>query len=188
MAKVYFCSLQQIKDNTLLDTNIQDKNVLIIQRNAENNFIQEVLGTDLYSLLKTNIQNNTLTAKQRTLIENYILPYEYALIEMLALDDLLIKISDSIYTSSPPNTVQRTKNELNGQKAHKERSVNSAVCFLKNFLVKYIQDFPQYSTNLDGGVPAKLTQNHGFYCDDDDYSEDNAYYSRRASQSGEESI
>jgi hypothetical protein len=188
MAKVYFSSLQQIKDNTLLDTNIQDKNVLIMQRNAENNFIQETLGTDLYVLLKQNIQGNTLTAKQRTLIESYILPYEYALIEMLSLDELLIKISDSIYTSTPPNTIQRTKDELNGQKAHKERSVNTACGFLKNYIMKNIKDFPQYETNDNGGIPAKITQNYGFYCDDSDYYDDDRYNTRRASQSGEESI
>lgn len=187
MAKVYFTSLQQVKDNTLLDTNIQDKNVLIMLRTTENTFTQEILGTDLYKLLKANILANTLTTKQRTLIEDYILPYEYAVMEMLSLDDLLIKISDAIYTSTPPNTVQRTKDELTTQKVHKERAVNFMAGLLKTYITNNIADFPQYETNLDG-VQAKVYNNFGFFCPDEDFSDDDSYNTRKASQSGEESI
>lgn len=188
MAKVYFTSLQQIKDNTLLDTNIQDKSVLIMLRTAEGTYTQELLGTDLYKLLKSNIQNNILTQKQRTLIEDYILPYEYALVEMLSLDDLLIKISDAIYTSTPPNTIQRTKDELTTQKAHKERAVNFNAGLLKNYIYKNINDFPEYNTNDNGGIAPKPINNFGFFLDDNDYWEDDNYNTRNASQSGEESI
>jgi len=187
MAKVYFTSIEQIKDNTLLDANIQNKNLLIMLRTAENTYTQELLGTDLYKLLKTNIQNNTLTTKQRVLIEEYILPYEYALIEMLALDDLLIKISDAVYSPNAPNTIKPAKDELTTQKAHKERAVNFYAGLLKTYITNNLTYFPEYQTNLDG-VQAKVYNNFGFFCPDEDFTEDDAYNRRRASQSGEESI
>ena len=188
MPQVYFTTLQGIKDNSLIDTNVADKTMLIMLRTAENIYCQEVLSTMLYSLLKSNILANTLTTKQRILIENYILPYIYALVEMLAVDDLLVKLNENgVNASTPDNTVQKSQKELQQIKTHKVKAVNFLCGLLKSYIENNIADFPEYN-DITTGVPAKKINNFGFYCDDDDYIRDNNYNDRDASSDDSEGI
>lgn len=188
MSKVYFISLQQIKDNTLLDTNISDKTLTVMLRTAQDIWLQELLGTSLFNLLKTNILANTITTKQRILIESYILNYLYALIEMLSVDDLLLKYSESgINSNNPQNTVQKSKDELSAIKVHKVKSVNFYAGLIKTYIENNISDFAEYEYT-DEGVQAKKYNTYGFFLDDDDFEKDNEYWSREATNGKEESI
>lgn len=188
MAKVYFTNLTAVKENSLLDANISDKTLTVMLNRAQNTLLQELLGTPLFKLLKTNILNNILTAKQRILIEQYILDYIYALMEMLAVDDLLLKYSESgINSTTPDNTIQKTQRELSLIKITKVKSVNFYAGLIKTYIEDNIADFPEYEST-DEGVKAKKYNTYGFFLDDDDFESDDNYKSRNASNGFEEAV
>lgn len=188
MGLVHFSSLQNIKDNSLIDTNVGDKKMNVMLRTAEDTYLQELLGTPLFNVLKTNITSNELTTKQRELIQNYILNYLYVLIEFLAIEYLLTNYaSTGVNVSTPDNTAQRTMNELSLTKTYKIRSVNYYAGLMKTFLENNITDFEEYN-ETDEGLPAKKINNYGIFFDDDDFIEDIEYNDRNANNRNEESI
>lgn len=188
MAKVFFTNLSNIKENTLLDKNVNDKTLKVIQKTVENIWLQEILGTTLYKLLQNKILTNTLTTLQRELIEDYILDYVYALVEMLSVDDLLLKYSENgVYAPNPDKTVQIQLGQLQQQKTHKVKAVNFYAGLIKTFIENNIDDFAEYNED-DEGVPAKKIASYGFFLDDDDWVDDAQYNDRKASGNYGESI
>lgn len=188
MTIVHFTSLDNIKNNTLIDTNVNDKYMNVMLRVAEDTWLQEILGTSLFNALKTGIVDNTLTDKQRTLIEDKILNYLYALMEMLAIEYLLTKYeTNGVYVNTADNTAQRQYSELSATKVHKVRSVNYYAGLMKKYIDNNINDFEEYN-ETDEGLPAKKVNTRGFFIDTDIIIEDIEYYSRNATNNKEESI
>lgn len=188
MANYHFTTIQGIKENTLVDANTNEKTLKVIQKSAEDVWLQEVLGTPLYNTLKTAGLQNTLTAMQKTLIEDYILNYVYALVEMLVVEDLLLKYSNNgVYEPNPDKSVRAQESVLRQQKFHKDKAVNFYCGLLKTYIENNITSFTEYN-EVDEGVPSKKVINHGFYLDDDDYLEDDNYYRRKAGGNFEEGI
>jgi len=185
---VFFISIPNIKDNCLIDTNVSDKTLKISLRTCEETYTQELLGRSLYIALKTGVTNNTLTNYQRTLLEDYLIPYEYATIEVLAFYDMLLKISQAgINVTTPDHTQQKTKDELLTLRKHKERNANFYAGLTKDYIIENLQYFPEYSYIAKGLVPRKFG-NSGFFLDEADFSKDDEYNRRRAENRYEESL
>ena len=191
MSKVFFTNVQAIKANSLIDDNVSDKAITIMLRTAQDIYCQELLGTELYKKLINNISTNSLTVKQRYLIENYLLVYIFSLVELLSIDDLLIKYAENgIYTTTPANSTQRTKDELTSIKMHKSKAVNMYAGLVKTYItaIDNQKDFPEYY-NLDtDGIKATKITTFGFFLDDDDFQKDDQYKNRNANNQQEESI
>lgn len=186
--KVYFIDPDRVKKNTLIDASVADKTLSIIINTAHQIYLQELLGTPLYSVLCTNARSSGLTAHQTTLINDYIIDYLYAVVEYLSIDDLLLKLTDAgVNSVTPPNTTQRTKDELVSIKAHKEKAMNFYAGLIKTYIQKYINYFPEYSDG-DSGVPSKKYSTGGFVVYDEDFTEDDSYNDRIGSNINDESI
>lgn len=83
MENIYFLSVNDLKENSTIDLNVEDK---IIKRSiidGQNIDIQPIIGTRLYNSLKTKIVDNTLSGETdyKTLMDDYIQPclLKYAL-------------------------------------------------------------------------------------------------------------
>jgi len=186
--KVYLIDTNRVKENTLIDSSVSDKTLSIIIKTAHEIYLQELLGTPLYSTINTNIRNSGLTVMQDTLIKNYIIDYLYALVEYLSVDDLLLKLTDAgVNSVTPPNTQQRTKDELVSIKNHKEKALNFYAGLIKTFILNNISSFPEYNLS-DSGVPAKKQNTFGFVVYDEDFTEDENYYSKIGTYLNDESI
>jgi hypothetical protein len=187
--KAHFCTIQQVKENSQLDQNIDEKYLKNILKSAEQVYLQELLSSTLFNKLVDGIADNTLTAKQKVLIQDYILDYLYALCEMLAVSDMLIKITNfGVFAPSPQNTTQKQSAELTTIKIHKERAVNHFAEFIKKYVAENIDDFSEYTSGGINDKP-KTINGFGFYLDDDDFNRDVEYHRRsRGGNNLEESI
>ena len=83
---VYFISETQLKQGTIIDENVDMKTLNPIIQIAQDQHIQPIIGSAIFNQLKTQIQANTLTALNTTLLDTYIVPalkmwtvYEYTI-------------------------------------------------------------------------------------------------------------
>lgn len=75
MAKVYFLSEEALKDNSILNGNIDIKYLQPTIWDAQEFYVLPALGTKLYNELKTQITASTLTSDNITLLKDYVQPY-----------------------------------------------------------------------------------------------------------------
>lgn len=94
MAQTFFISVQYVKDNSIVDENVDEKYIRIAIQKAQKNFILYLIGTGIYNELASQIQNNTLTSLNTTLLDSYIAPclLSYTLVELSPF--LLYKLSN----------------------------------------------------------------------------------------------
>lgn len=188
MQEIYFISVSQMKENTHIDQTVSDKTLKILLRTLEVRYTQELLGRPLYLKLKSGVSGNTLTNYQRTLIEDYIIPYEFASADVLSFYDLLLKKSEAgILVVTPTNTEQKTQQELLVLRKHFEGTANFLAGLLKDYIVENLAQFPEYQYIAKGLVPRRFG-NSGFFLDEADFTKDSEYNRRLAENRYEESI
>lgn len=71
---VTFISVQDIKQSSYVDENVDEKTILNSIREAQDLYILPLIGTGIYNQLVTQITNNTVTTLNNTLLRTYIFP------------------------------------------------------------------------------------------------------------------
>jgi hypothetical protein len=71
---ILLVSPKYIKDNYLVDANVDDTLIVNAITDAQEINIQELIGTKYLKTLKTQVETNTLTAQNITLLDDYLLP------------------------------------------------------------------------------------------------------------------
>lgn len=94
MAQTFFISVQYVKENSIVDENVDEKYIRIAIQKAQKNFILYFIGTGLYNEIASQIQANTLSGLNTTLLDSYIAPclLSYTLVELSPF--LLYKMSN----------------------------------------------------------------------------------------------
>ena len=151
MNKVYFVTEDYIKENSEVqdttDIKYLKKNIIV----AQDIYIQQILGTELFNDIKNSIINNSISTEYRTLLENYIQPtvLYYALYKSIPF--LSIKITNKSVNrkeadNAKPidtNDVKFLQNEyLNTAEFYSERMIG----FL---LENYEDDYPLYNNSYN---------------------------------------
>jgi len=74
MAFTQFISEAYLKDNTVIDTNVDMRLLNPTLRLVQEKFILPILGTALYNKLCSDISGSSLSGNYKTLMDDYILP------------------------------------------------------------------------------------------------------------------
>ena len=74
MANVLFISEARLKSLTAVHENVEPDDLMPYVVQAQDIYLQDVLGTKFFQSLKTAVSTATLTAAETTLIEDYISP------------------------------------------------------------------------------------------------------------------
>jgi len=74
MANVLFTNVAYVKEFTIIDDNVDEKNIRIAIKEAQEIEIRRYIGSGLYDEIAGQIQNSTLTALNQTLLDSYIQP------------------------------------------------------------------------------------------------------------------
>lgn len=74
MTKAYFISETYIKENSLVDENVDMKIMKSIIWDAQFDYMLPILGTDLYNKIISDINGSTLTGDYLTLVNDYVAP------------------------------------------------------------------------------------------------------------------
>lgn len=165
MAKTLLISADYVKKNSLLNFNVEDK--LIIPAIAvEQDFnIEKLLGTKLYLAIQNQAANNTLTAANQLLLEEYIqTPLLYFVLARLILQNNLKVNQKGVGEMSSENEQPKSSDDI--KYAVKDyRNIGEYYSQrLINFLKANSSDYQEYASPDSGWdkiMPNKSTRYFG---------------------------
>lgn len=153
-----FVSEQKLKSFTSINENVSPRDLVPFILNAQDIELQNYLGSTFYMQLKSQVLNNTLTAANQFLIDNYIAAALCNWGLMRALPFLRTKIyNKSVMTPTSDSSQSTTLEEL---KFLQEQCRSTAETYTKRMLERLIlhpNDYPAYTapSSLDGQLPDK---------------------------------
>lgn len=156
---VKFVSEQRLKTYTALDENIRVKDITPFILNAQDIYLQPILGTKFYKHLKDQILTNTLSSDEDLLVDDYIAKPTMYYSLYLMLPTLKYKIVDKgILNGASEDTTATTLDEL---KYLRQSTIDTAEFFAKR-LLEFLKDnpgmFPQYENpGVKGMLPDRST-------------------------------
>ncbi len=164
---VIFISEQALKDNSIINENVDMKVLLPVIKLAQEKYMMPILGTGLYNELKTQITAATITVLNKTLLDDYIQPALIWWIMSEAPMPLTYKfMNKSVATRSSENANAASLNDL---LKLEERFKDNAEWYsqrITNYLLQNIQSYPLYSnpgSGIDTIVPKKTMYSTGMY-------------------------
>ena len=178
MTITYFISPADVKGYTPANSNIDDKRLVMSIRDAQEINIQQILGGNLYSKLKTLIQTQdillTPNAHYKTLLDEYIIPALIRFTLTEAVPFLVFKMenkSTSLQNSDNSNPV-----DLESLKYFIELNKNRSEYYgkrLTDYLIANFNLFPEYTTvtSIDQILPSSspyfsgMQLDRGYDCD-----------------------
>ncbi|CAB4158126.1 hypothetical protein UFOVP695_17 [uncultured Caudovirales phage] len=140
-----FIDVDTIKNNSIIDSNIDDKLIEFSIDKAQEINILQVIGSELYNTLSTKIQNNSVGGYYQTLLDIYI---SKALIEWT----IYHLYNDATYRFTNKSVVKRTNdNSMNVEDStirDLKRQQKSIAEFYNNRLVEFLlnnqSQFPEW--------------------------------------------
>jgi len=164
---VIFISEQALKDNSIINENVDMKVLLPVIKLAQEKYMMPILGTGLYNKLKTQITAASITVLNKTLLDDYIQPALIWWIMAEAPMPLTYKfMNKSVATRSSENANAASLNDL---LKLEERFKDNAEWYsqrITNYLLQNIQSYPLYSnpgSGIDTIVPKKTMYSTGMY-------------------------
>lgn len=167
MSIVYLISAQYIKDRSIINENVDNKylNSTIVMCQDIN--LQQLLGSDLYNEIKTQVTASTLTAANTTLLNNYILPYLLNLVQAEIVIPATFKITNQsvvtknseVGSSVDARQLQMLKGQLDNQaQFYGER--------MRKYLLANTATYPLYlngNTDIDDIRPENTAYSSGIF-------------------------
>lgn len=157
---------EYLTKNSPLYHNLDEADIIWLVPISQDINIERLIGTQLYTAIKTKIQGNTLTGAYKTLVDDYLSP---ALVYYVVLDAVefnaikftnkgLIRKSSDDSDVATPEELQSYKNKI---ESFAEYYGNRTV----NYICANIGDFPEYNQNNaeDDIQPAKSGYKSSIY-------------------------
>ena len=158
MSNVLFISESRLKSVTSVHENLEPDDLMPFVLQAQDTYIQELLGTKFYQSLKNSVTGATLTAAETTLLDDYISPTLAHYSVYLALPSLNYKIKNkSVLNPSSETSENTTLEELK----YLRGTVKDTAEFYRERTREYLRDnqenFNDYiNPGVDGMMPDKF--------------------------------
>lgn len=159
-------TIQEVKDNTAIDNNVDNKVIESAIRDSQDTIIEQVLGTELYNTL---INSSNLTGKYVELLEQYVKRTLYASVNLYIIDSLVYKYRAAGLIQTSGNTFQQASfNDMAGLKKNKERLLSHHTSRLQSYLDANKASFAELSQDTDYIEPEKgAIMDFGIFTDDE---------------------
>ncbi len=147
MAYTYLITETELKQDTIIQNNVDGKLLGWAMRKAQDIYTRAVLGTALYNQIITEFAASSLTAANQTLLDSYIVPMQREYIQKEATFALWIKFTNSSIGTRSVDDLQTSGQE---QVNYAVNEFERAAEYWKDLLIKYIcdniADYPLYNT------------------------------------------
>ena len=164
---VIFISEQALKDNSIINENVDMKVLLPTIKLAQEKFMLPILGTGLYNEIKTQVSAATVSVLNKTLLDDYIQPALIWWIMAEAPMPLTYKfMNKSVATRSSENASAASLNDL---LKLEERFKDNAEWYsqrITNYLLENSTSYPLYlspGNGIDTIVPKRTMYSTGMY-------------------------
>lgn len=167
MDNAQFISVDKIKEDTLINSNVDNKLIVPLILDCQIDQILPVIGSGLYSELVSQITNNTLTTLNRTLLDQYIIPCLEKYVVYEACISINFKLTNANFAKkntedSQPLTIEEMLFFMDKIKdkaeVRKER--------ITKYLVANITSYPLYAnagSSVDTVHPSRENYTSGLY-------------------------
>ena len=148
MSQALFVTRHDISVFTAANGNIDNDKLLPFIKTAQDKYIQNYLGSDLYNKIKSDIEGGTLAGNYLSLVTDYIKPMllHWSLVEYLPFGSVNIA-NGGIYQKNPENSTAITKEHVD----YLVEKVSSTAQFYTDRFIDYIKSnnnlFPEYYSN-----------------------------------------
>lgn len=154
MAKILIISPEYIKDNSVINYNVDDAIISVAINDSQDMYIQQILGTSLYNNLINKIYTGTtLTIYETNLIDNFIIPAltNYTLREVVV--HLTFKVmSKGVTQEFSENSNVITKEDLE----YLRKNFSEKAEFYAERAIEYIKNNSNHFTEYNSGSDTEL--------------------------------
>lgn len=168
MANVLFIREQFLKDNTVINDNVEFKQLRPVIMAAQDMQIQEAIGSSLFNELKAQVIANNVTALNNTLITDYIQPA--LLYWCMAEAGLVITYkyaNKGVVTHNSENQSPSSMNEVNYVSKQYKAKAEWYTKRITEYLLANVDDYPLFMECPAYGIAAQQNQyTTGFYVGD----------------------
>jgi hypothetical protein len=165
--RVLFISEDRLKENSVIQKNVDTKLLTSVILQVQDINIQTTLGSGIYNEIKTQIQANTVTALNRTLLDEYIIPALIKYVESESCINLNFKITNANVNTPTPEHVQVIGiDEAFKLRAYFKDIAEWYATRLKEYLCENSTSYPLYNSpgaGTDVIHPIKENYNSGIY-------------------------
>lgn len=167
MAKIYLIPISYIKEYSILDDNIDDKTIKTSILDAQEQYLEPILGTKLYDKLLSDTENGILHSNYQTLIQSKIWPYMlHAVCYKVALNLIYRVTNTSVVKDQNQTSTPISLQELNVMREERLQGMKYTEKKLRLYLQNNTTMFPEYYDIDIEGVQASATkQPRNFYAD-----------------------
>ena len=158
-----YISSTRIKKDTALGGSVDDNLIMPYILLAQDMYILPVLGTDLDTKLKADIQAGSLAGDYKTLVEDYLQKslVQFAFAELLPFLRLRMVNNAAVVMGATDQSSSASYDEL---RPLMDRAKDAAE-FYRQRMIDYLTDkgsaaFPEYASNSDAGELSPTTRNY----------------------------
>lgn len=137
--QVFFISTDYLRQNTPIEDNVDDDKITPFIIQAQDTYLQQVIGETGYNALKQGITGNTLTNDELYLMTNFIQPLITQYTFYLALPFIAFKATNKSLSKESSEYSQPAELE---ELKYLRNSVRDLSEFYQRRLVKYLLDYP----------------------------------------------
>lgn len=160
MSYVIFISEARLKKLTAVHANLEPDDLTPFVIQAQDIYIQDLLGTDYYNKLKTKVLSGTTNTIEDQLLDDYIAPTLANYSVYMALPSFNYKIKNKSVLN--PSSEEAVNTDLSELKYLRESVKNTAEFYrerTREFLIDNESSFPDYlNPDTDGMAPNKLNE------------------------------
>lgn len=166
MARTIFVSEDYIKSNTVIDDNVNAKTLLSIAYDAQEFYIEPLLGTRLYNKLKSDVEANSVTGDYLTLLNDYVVPtlVKWVEVEEVVMNHYRLRNKGTMIKSSE-NSQPASFRDLEFRLERASQKADQYGIKMVDYLQCNTDLFPEYCENDEGGElqPVRSAAKSGMY-------------------------
>lgn len=151
--KALFISREDLVRYTPISGNLDFDKVIQYVEIAQDIHIHEILGTDLYDKLQSDVIADTLAGDYAALVNSYVKPAlaQYALLEFLPFSQYSIN-NKGVFKHTSENANALERGEINTMVEATRDTATHYAKRLVDFICADSSKFPEYTTNNNGDI------------------------------------
>ena len=175
--KILMLSADYYKRNSVVNLNVDNELIQPHIFKAQNMNIERVLGSDLFNLVLSEIESNTVSTRIENLLENYIQPALVEWVTYTALPYLNYKVTNkAVVKKSSDNSEASDLTEINFLRQDIRDDAEYLSERTTKFLKANLTTYPEYNTgnsDIDDIKPVRNNFFSGIYLGDSKLNNDN---------------
>jgi len=154
MSYVLFISEARLKKLTAIHDNVEPQELTPFVQQAQDIYIQDVLGTAFYQQIKSEITSNTVSGYTQTLLDDYIAPALANYAVYLAFPSLNYKIKNKAIMT--PTSEESSVVDLTSIKYVRQSILDTAQFYLERTREYIVDNQEQFSLYLNPGTDGMM--------------------------------